>query len=95
MRVIGQRELRNDSGAIMRRVELGESFVVTRNGTPVADLVPHDSDGTARRPRFVPVPAIAAGFDALPSWAAQQFARDRDDLDLALDDPDRDAWTSA
>ena len=30
---ITQRELRNDSGAIMRAVECGESFTVTRNGT--------------------------------------------------------------
>ena len=33
---IPQRQLRNDSGEIMRRVEAGESFVITRNGKPVA-----------------------------------------------------------
>lgn len=38
---IGQRQLRNDNAEIMRRVEAGESFVITRNGRPVADLVPH------------------------------------------------------
>lgn len=36
--IIGQRELRNDNADIMRRVEAGESFTVTRNGRPVADL---------------------------------------------------------
>ena len=41
---ISQRELRNDSGDILRRVDQGETFVVTRNGAPVADL----SLGTAR-----------------------------------------------
>jgi prevent-host-death family protein len=46
---ISQRELRNDNAAIMRRVEGGESFVVTKNGRPVADLVPHRE----RRPRTV------------------------------------------
>lgn len=45
---IGQRELRNDNAEIMRRVEQGESFVVTRNGKPIADLVPHQAAGSAR-----------------------------------------------
>jgi prevent-host-death family protein len=40
MRHISQRELRNDNAEVMRLVESGESFVVTRNGTPVAQLVP-------------------------------------------------------
>jgi prevent-host-death family protein len=39
-REITQRELRNESGAIMRALDAGESFVVTRNGVPVADLTP-------------------------------------------------------
>lgn len=30
---ISQREPRNDSGAIMRAAERGESFTITRNGT--------------------------------------------------------------
>lgn len=38
----------------MRRVEEGESFVITRTGHPVADLVPHaapSSSRSTRRPR--------------------------------------------
>ncbi len=31
---IAQRDLRNDSADILRRVEAGEEFIVTRNGTP-------------------------------------------------------------
>ena len=38
---IAQRELRNNNADILNRVEAGESFVVTRNGVPVADVVPH------------------------------------------------------
>ena len=38
-REITQRELRNDSGAIMRGVERGESYTITRNGTPIARLI--------------------------------------------------------
>ena len=37
---IAQRELRNDNAEIIRRVEAGETFVVTRNGMPVAELRP-------------------------------------------------------
>jgi prevent-host-death family protein len=39
-RTITQRELRNESAAIMDAVEAGESMVVTRNGVPVAELRP-------------------------------------------------------
>lgn len=38
---IAQRELRNNNAEILNRVEAGESFTVTRNGVPVADVVPH------------------------------------------------------
>ena len=48
-RWISQRELRNDNAEIMRQVEAGESFVVTRNGKPIADLVPHGVP--ARKPK--------------------------------------------
>ncbi|MGE3284863.1 MAG: type II toxin-antitoxin system Phd/YefM family antitoxin [Pseudonocardia sp.] len=47
--VIAQRQVRNDNAEIMRRVEAGESFVITRNGTPIADLVPH---AAVRKPRL-------------------------------------------
>ena len=75
----------------MRRVEQGETFTVTRNGTPVADLVPHSS-GRAERPRFVSVHTIASGSAALPEWGAASFARELGDLDDAVDDRDIDRW---
>lgn len=40
MRTISQRELRNDNAEIIRGVEQGESYTVTRRGVPVARLVP-------------------------------------------------------
>ena len=40
MERITHRELRNQSGEILRRVEAGESFEVTNNGQLVAMLVP-------------------------------------------------------
>ena len=51
MRSITQRELRNDNAAIMRAVESGESFTVTRRGVPVARLAPvPDADLRVVRP---------------------------------------------
>ena len=66
--LLSQRHLRNDSGVIMRRVEQGERFTVTRNGVPVADLVPHDRAAADQRRRFVPVARVAAGVSQLPDW---------------------------
>lgn len=92
--MISQRELRNDSGSIMRRVQMGESFTVTRNGATVADLVPHDATSVAL-PRFVAVDVIAAGAAALPNWGAERFAADLRDLDDAVDDRDVDRWLAS
>jgi prevent-host-death family protein len=89
---VSQRELRNDSGAIMRRVQHGERFTVTRNGVPVADLVPHGESGPERPPRFIPVAQIAAGTSELPSWDAEGFTRELEELDDAVDDRDADRW---
>jgi prevent-host-death family protein len=72
--VITQRELRNDSGEIMRRLDQGESFVVTRNGVPVGELAP------LRRHRFVSAEAAVAGFRNAPGIDAEQFRADLDSV---------------
>jgi len=74
-RTITQRELRNDSGAIMRALDRGEVFVVTRNGIPVGELRP------ARR-RFVSRDVLLAAFATAPHIDAERF---RDELDAVLD----------
>ena len=89
---ISQRELRNESGAIMRRVEAGEHFTVTRNGVPVADLTPHDQANAGRRRRFLPVYEVAAGLARLPDWDVDRFADELRGLDAAVDDSDGDRW---
>ncbi|MEO6881779.1 MAG: type II toxin-antitoxin system prevent-host-death family antitoxin [Mycobacteriaceae bacterium] len=43
VRTIAQRELRNDNAKVIEAVSAGESFVVTRNGQPVAELRPYRS----------------------------------------------------
>ncbi len=73
---ISQRELRNDSGSVLRAVQAGETFVVTRNGTPVAELRPL---GTRR---FVPRAVVAAGARAAPPIDGARF---RADLDALID----------
>ena len=40
MTEISQRQLRNDNAEVLRGVESGESYVVTRRGVPVARLSP-------------------------------------------------------
>jgi prevent-host-death family protein len=75
-REISQRELRNDSGEIMRQLDAGESFIVTRNGVPVGELVP------LRRHRFVAAEAAVALFRSAPPI---DYARFRADLDEVVD----------
>lgn len=71
---INQRQLRNDSGAIMRRLDRGEAFIVTRNGVPVGELTPR------RRHRFVRTDAAIAMFRNAPSIDASQFRTDVDGI---------------
>ncbi len=39
-RTIAQRELRNDNARVIEAVMAGETFIVTRNGEPVAEIRP-------------------------------------------------------
>ena len=75
-REITQRELRNESGDIMRGLDRGESYVVTRNGVPVGELLP------IRRSRFVTADVVIAAFS---SAVAIDSARFRSDVDRAID----------
>lgn len=76
-RQITQRELRNETPAIMREVEHGESFVLTRNGTPIADIVPH-----SRRPEFISATEFLDLLVDLPATDPKQFFAE---LDAAVD----------
>jgi antitoxin (DNA-binding transcriptional repressor) of toxin-antitoxin stability system len=75
-REITQRELRNESGGIMRALDRGETFVVTRNGVPVGELTPF------RRRQFVAPEAAVAIFAGAPAIEAERF---RADVDAFLD----------
>lgn len=51
VKTISQRELRNDNAAVVRGVEAGETYTVTRRGVPVARLVPATEGTDLRRDR--------------------------------------------
>lgn len=74
-RLITQRELRNDSGEIMRALDRGEDFIVTRNGIPVGELRP------VRR-HFVDRDVLVEAFRNASPIDARRF---RTDVDAILD----------
>jgi antitoxin (DNA-binding transcriptional repressor) of toxin-antitoxin stability system len=79
---ITQRELRNKCGEIMRGLDRGESYLVTRNGVPVGEMVP------IRRRRFVSVDAVLEAFAGAPAIDLKRFRSDLDDwIDQGPRDP--------
>ena len=72
---IAQRQLRNDNADVIRRVEAGETFIITRNGVPVAELRPLP----AGRARVVPRHRLIAAAQRLEPLDAQRFRSDLDD----------------
>jgi prevent-host-death family protein len=77
-RTIPQRELRNDNAKIIEAVTAGETFVVTRNGEPVAELRPLQ---TGRR-RFISRAELAVLAGANVRIDKDRF---RADLDAVID----------
>jgi prevent-host-death family protein len=77
-KTIPQRELRNDNAHVIDAVVSGETFVVTRNGVPVAEL------GPIRSPRrsFVPKSDVLAVAFNGPHIDFEQF---QTDLDRVID----------
>jgi len=75
-RKITQRELRNKTGEIMRALDRGVTFVVTRNGLAVGELTP------LRRRQFVAAEAALVIFAGAPAVEPKRF---RADVDALLD----------
>jgi antitoxin (DNA-binding transcriptional repressor) of toxin-antitoxin stability system len=69
----------------MDAVAHGESFVVTRNGAPIGELIPLRRDRVVTREQFVGVSANAPVMDV---------ARFRADVDSALDNTFQDPYDS-
>jgi len=73
---IPQRELRNNTAALLRRVEAGEQLRITVHGHPVAELVPID-----RAQQFVPYDELLKGLRGmmLPEDRLEDELGERDD----------------
>jgi prevent-host-death family protein len=71
-RKLTQRELRNKSGEIMRALDEGEDFIVTRNGRPVGELRPYGSR------KFISRDAFFAAFEGSPHIDFEEFRADID-----------------
>lgn len=69
---ISQRELRNDSGRIMRGLDDGRTYIITRRDEPVGELHP------LRRRRLVDARAVVEIFRNAAPVDRKRF---RDDLD--------------
>jgi prevent-host-death family protein len=72
---VSVRELRNQGGQILDRVQRGESLVVTRDGEPIAELRP-----LPRQP--LPKEEVLRRFENLPPIDPGKF---RTDLDAVID----------
>lgn len=92
MKVISQREFRNNSAAVMNAVEEGETYHVTRNGVAVAELRPLSrrrrlsAEELVKRYRTLP----RVDYAHLRQEAEELFGEDR----VGSDDPD-DPWERA
>lgn len=77
---LSQRELRNESGRVLRAVSEGHSFVLTNSGVPVGRIVPLDA----------PTPALTIARPARREggWAALAIERKsaEQSLTAVLDD---------
>jgi prevent-host-death family protein len=73
-KTIAQRELRNDNAKVIAAVAAGESFVVTRNGVPVAELRPIRQT----RRTFVPSAELLVLASTGPRINRERFGEDLD-----------------
>ena len=78
MTTIPQKELRNQVGEVLRRVESGERITVTVSGRPVAELSPVDKH------RWVSGSALTRVWQGP---APKDLDQDLEHLDLGLVDP--------
>jgi len=78
---VPQRELRNNTAGLLRRVEAGERLRITVHGHPVAELVPTD-----RAQQFVPFDELVDDLRGLMR-TDDRLAEELRDLDVLPADP--------
>jgi prevent-host-death family protein len=74
MKVITQREFRNNSASVMDAVEAGETYHVTRNGVEVAELRP------ISRRRRLSAEELVQRHRGLPRVVAAQMRQEADEF---------------
>lgn len=90
MKVITQREFRNNSAAIMDAVEAGEIYHVTRNGVTVAELRP------VSRRRRLSAEELVERHKKLPKVDYVRMRQEADDFFETEDRADQDdPWERA
>ncbi|WP_394276003.1 type II toxin-antitoxin system Phd/YefM family antitoxin [Luteococcus sp.] len=67
------RDLRNNSAALLKRVQQGESVVVTKDGEPVAEVIPLRRTPLHRD-------RLLERWATLPPIDTEQFRHDIDDM---------------
>ena len=72
--LITQQELRNNIADIFRRLDEGETFILTRNGKPVGLLTPTD------RPQFTRISDAVEAFKGMAPISFEEFRRDVDEF---------------
>ena len=82
VRTITGHQLHDDSAEILGRVEAGESFLVTRDGHPIAEIRPVPASVPAGRQRFVSREHLLA---LVQDMEPIDSARFRADLDAVTD----------
>lgn len=76
MRSISVREFRNTSAAVLDAVEGGETIIITRNGTEIAEVKP-----LGRRRTFVPLAELLRAFGNRPGGQGyERFRADQDEF---------------
>jgi prevent-host-death family protein len=85
MTTIPQRELRNNSGEVLRRAERGERLTITIRGQPVAELGPVQGGRALAAPERLA--AIVLNTPADPEFAADLRRMRQEDQETA-----RDPW---
>jgi prevent-host-death family protein len=83
-RRITQKELRNDTASVLRAAEQGEEIIITRNGTPIARLMPLVDESP-----FVSTAQLKESAKGLPEV---DFRRFREDLAEHIDWEWRDPY---
>jgi prevent-host-death family protein len=89
MKIITQRELRNNSAAVMDAVEAGETYHITRNGIEVAELRP------LTRRRRLSADELVAKHRKLPRVDYAQMRAEADEFFGSEERLDDDPWSES